>query len=152
MKAILITSSILILLIAALRPLLRGRIDPRIQYALWLAAALRLLLPGSLFTSAYSALALLERADRGAEIVETIQSKIMDDYCAGMMGKKLEVLVDGFDEEVQQFYGRSYADSPDIDGRVLFDSAFSVEEGQFVPVRITGAQGADLTGNTETME
>lgn len=72
MKAILITSSILILLIAALRPLLRGRIDPRIQYALWLAAALRLLLPGSLFTSAYSALALLERADRGAEIVETI--------------------------------------------------------------------------------
>lgn len=72
MKAILITSSILILLIAALRPLLRGRIDPRIQYALWLAVALRLLIPGNLFTSAYSALALLERADRGAEIVETI--------------------------------------------------------------------------------
>lgn len=72
MKAILITSSILILLIAALRPLLRGRIDPRIQYALWLAAALRLLIPGNLFTSAYSALALLERADRGPGIVETI--------------------------------------------------------------------------------
>lgn len=72
MKAILITSSILILLIAALRPLLRGRIDPRIQYALWLAVALRLLIPGNLFTSAYSALALLERADRGPGIAETI--------------------------------------------------------------------------------
>ena len=72
MKSILITSSILILLIAALRPLLRGRIDPRIQYALWLAAALRLLIPGNLFTSAYSALALLERADRGPGIAETI--------------------------------------------------------------------------------
>ena len=35
MKGILITSSLLILLIAALRPLLRGRIDPRVQYALW---------------------------------------------------------------------------------------------------------------------
>ena len=34
MKGILITSSLLILLIAALRPLLRGRIDPRVQYAL----------------------------------------------------------------------------------------------------------------------
>ena len=45
MKAVLITSSILILAVAALRPLLRGRIDPRIQYALWLAVALRLLLP-----------------------------------------------------------------------------------------------------------
>lgn len=72
MKGILITSSLLILLIAALRPLLRGRIDPRVQYALWLAVALRLLIPVNLFTSAYSALALLERADRGAALVETI--------------------------------------------------------------------------------
>ena len=64
MKGILITSSLLILLIAALRPLLRGRIDPRVQYALWLAVALRLLIPVNLFTSAYSALALLERAAR----------------------------------------------------------------------------------------
>ncbi len=72
MKAILITSSILILLIAALRPLLRGRIDPRIQYALWLAVALRLLIPGHLFTSAYSALALLQRGSDPTRIVETI--------------------------------------------------------------------------------
>ncbi len=72
MKAILLTSSILILLIAALRPLLRGRIDPRIQYALWLAAALRLLIPGNLFTSAYSALALLQRGSDPTRIVETI--------------------------------------------------------------------------------
>ena len=72
MKGILITSSLLILLIAALRPLLRGRIYPRVQYALWLAVALRLLIPVNLFTSAYSALALLERADRGAALVETI--------------------------------------------------------------------------------
>ena len=72
MKGILITSSLLIVLIAALRPLLRGRIDPRLQYALWLTVALRLLIPVNLFTSAYSALALLQRADRGTELVETI--------------------------------------------------------------------------------
>ena len=34
-----------------------------------------------------------------------------------MMGKTLEILVDGYDEEFEQFYGRTYADSPDIDGR-----------------------------------
>ncbi len=72
MSAVLITSSILILAIAALRPLLRGRIDPRVQYALWLVAALRLLLPVNLFTSAYSALALLEKAERPAQAVQAI--------------------------------------------------------------------------------
>lgn len=72
MKSILITSGILILLIAALRPLLRGRLDPRAQYALWLVVALRLLVPVELATSAYSALALLERVEAPAQVVETI--------------------------------------------------------------------------------
>ena len=72
MKAVLITSSILILAVAALRPLLRGRIDPRVQYALWLAVALRLLIPVNLFTSAYSALALLDRAERPAQVARAI--------------------------------------------------------------------------------
>ncbi len=72
MKSILITSSILIVLVAALRPLLRGRIDPRMQYALWLIVALRLLVPVELASSAYSALALLERAEEPARVVEAI--------------------------------------------------------------------------------
>lgn len=72
MKSVLITSSILILLLAALRPLLRGRIDPRLQYALWLVAALRLLVPVELADSAYSALALLDRAQRPAQIEQAI--------------------------------------------------------------------------------
>lgn len=44
MTEIILTSSILILLLAALRRVLGGRIDPRVQYALWLLAAARLLL------------------------------------------------------------------------------------------------------------
>ena len=85
-------------------------------------------------------------------IIEELQSDVLDRFAARMKGQLIEVLCEGWDGETGLYYGRSYADSPDIDGRVLFDSAFSVEEGQFVPVRITGAQGADLTGNTETME
>lgn len=85
-------------------------------------------------------------------IIEELQSDVLDHFAARMKGQLIDVLCEGWDGETGLYYGRSYADSPDIDGRVLFDSAFSVEEGQFVPVRITGAQGADLTGNTETIE
>ncbi|MNO70197.1 Methicillin resistance mecR1 protein [compost metagenome] len=49
-----ITSSVLILIIIALRYLLRGRISSRLQYALWALVAVRLLLPFSLFESPVS--------------------------------------------------------------------------------------------------
>ena len=54
MMEVLISSTVLILALAALRFLLRGRISPRLQYALWLLAALRLLLPGTLAKSPVS--------------------------------------------------------------------------------------------------
>ena len=63
MKTILLSSSILILLLAALGPVLRGKISPRVQYALWLLVALRLLAPVTPVRSALSAAALLERVD-----------------------------------------------------------------------------------------
>ena len=72
MKAVLIASSILIVMIAVLRPLLRGRVDPRVQYALWLAVVLRLLVPVNFVDSAYSALALLGRGSEPARIVEAV--------------------------------------------------------------------------------
>ena len=72
MKAVLITSSILIVLIAFLRPILRGKIDPRVQYTLWLVVALRLLIPVNFVDSAYSILSLLSRAEEPIQIVQTI--------------------------------------------------------------------------------
>ena len=81
-----------------------------------------------------------------AEMVETIQSRIMDDYNASFIGKTLEVLVDGYDEEIEQFYGRTYADSPDIDGRVWIASEEALAEGSFVWVTIDGVIDGDLSG------
>lgn len=60
MTEIILTSSILILLLAALRRVLRGRIDPRVQYALWLLVAARLLIPGTLFTAPVSVMGAAE--------------------------------------------------------------------------------------------
>ena len=54
MSEILISSTVLILALAGLRCLLRGKISPRLQYGLWLLAALRLLLPGTLAKSPVS--------------------------------------------------------------------------------------------------
>ena len=87
-----------------------------------------------------------EIARNRAEMVETIQSRIMDDYNASFIGKTLEVLVDGYDEEAEQFFGRTYADSPDIDGRVWIASEEALVEGNFVWVTIDGVIDGDLSG------
>ena len=87
-----------------------------------------------------------ETAQKRAEIVEMLQSEIMDEWSASMIGKTLEVLVDGYDEEAEQFYGRTYADSPDIDGRVWIASDEPVQEGEFVMVTIDGCREGDLSG------
>ena len=87
-----------------------------------------------------------EIAVKRAETIEMIQSAIMDDWCDSMIGKTLEILVDGYDEEAEQFYGRSYADSPDIDGRVWIATNEPIREGQFVTVTIDGCIEGDLSG------
>ena len=88
----------------------------------------------------------LETAQKRAEILEMIQSGIMDEYNANMIGKTVEVLVEGFDQEFEQFYGRTYADSPDIDGRVWLSSEESLVEGEFVTVTIDSCIDGDLAG------
>ena len=81
-----------------------------------------------------------------AQRVELLQSEIMDAYNLSLVGKTMEVLVDGYDEEYEQFYGRTYADSPEIDGRVWIASQESLREGEFVQVKIDGTQDGDLMG------
>ena len=88
-----------------------------------------------------------EVAQARAQMVETIQSRIMDDYNASMMGKTLDVLVDGFDEELEQFYGRTFADSPEIDGRVWIATQEAISEGSFVKVLVDAVIDGDLSGS-----
>ena len=87
-----------------------------------------------------------EVALKRAEVIEILQSDVMDAYNASFIGKDLEILVDGYDEEFEQFYGRTYADSPDIDGRVWLASENPLREGQFVMAHIDGCIEGDLSG------
>ena len=87
-----------------------------------------------------------ETAQKRAEIIEMIQSSIMDDYNTSLIGRQMEVLVDGYDEEQEQFFGRTFADSPDIDGRVWIATQEPIREGSFVTVKMEGCIDGDLTG------
>ena len=87
-----------------------------------------------------------EIAQSRAQFVETIQSAIMDDYNAAIIGKTLDVLVDGYDQEYEQYFGRTWADSPEIDGRVWIATQEDISEGDFVKVCIEGLIDGDLTG------
>ena len=89
-----------------------------------------------------------EEAQRRAEIVVDVQSDIIDAYNDSVLGSTREVLCEGFDPQAQMFYGRSYAESPDIDGRIWFTAAEEVPAGSFVPVRLTGTMDGELTGET----
>ena len=88
----------------------------------------------------------LETAQKRAQTIEMLQSSVMDDYNAAMIGQTLEILVDGYDEEYEQYFGRSYADSPDIDGRVWIASQEPVSEGSFVKVCVDAVIDGDLSG------
>lgn len=80
-------------------------------------------------------------------IVEELQSGVLDDYNTSRHGEVMQVLVEGFDDEQQLWYGRTYADSVEVDGHVYFD-AMDTEpgEGEFVSVLITESLDPDLLG------
>ena len=87
-----------------------------------------------------------EEAVRRSELVVDIQSRIMDEWNEAMQGEVLTVLCEGFDGQAMCYTGRSYAESPDIDGKIYFTAEDEVEAGTFVSVRITGTMDGELTG------
>ena len=87
-----------------------------------------------------------EEARRRAELLVDVQSDVIDAYNERILGEEREVLCEGFDGQAQMFYGRSYAESPDIDGRIYFTADGEPKPGEFVTVRLTGVMDGELTG------
>ena len=90
-----------------------------------------------------------DTAKRRVELLVELQSRVMDAWNESRLGETLEVLCEGFDPEMGCYAGRSYADSPDVDGKVFFTAAGLVPAGSFVNARITGTSDGDLTGEIE---
>ncbi|QNO16491.1 30S ribosomal protein S12 methylthiotransferase RimO [Alkalicella caledoniensis] len=74
-----------------------------------------------------------------------LQQKISSSLNAKSVGKIYEVLVEGINDNGQA-WGRTYKDSPEIDGKVFIDTTETVAIGDFIPVKIVQAMEYDLIG------
>ncbi len=84
-----------------------------------------------------------------AEQIMQAQKRISRKHQKNMLGKQLKVLTEGYNLENLMYFGRSYADSIDIDATVYFAAEEEVELGSFVTVTILDADDYDLTGKME---
>ncbi len=62
------------------------------------------------------------------------------------IGSTVEVLIEGFDDYIKCYFGRSGADAPDIDGKVFFMSTKPLVIGDFAQVLINDVLEYDLLG------
>lgn len=75
------------------------------------------------------------------------QSRIIDQWCESMVGKKIEVMTEGFDRLAECYHGRSQGEAPEIDGKIFFDTdGKKLRPGEFVTVEITDFMDCDLVG------
>ena len=88
------------------------------------------------------------RVDR-SEIIMNDQLSITAEKNEAKYGTVQEVLVEGYDDYIKCYYGRTRADAPEIDGKVFFTSGHSLEIGSFVNVRINDSLEYDLLGESE---
>lgn len=80
------------------------------------------------------------------EALMAAQAEVSEEISRGRIGGVERVLVEGFDEHRGQWVGRSGREAPEVDGLVLIDTPRKLRSGDFVTVKITGADVYDVTG------
>lgn len=85
------------------------------------------------------------KVDRMELIMES-QMTISEEKNKSEMGKTEEVLVEGYDDYIKCYFGRSAAMAPEIDGKVFFTSGRALSFGEYVNVKITETLDYDLMG------
>lgn len=87
-----------------------------------------------------------EEKERRRDIVMLIQSEIAEEQNEKKIGSVVRVLVEDRDEIIKSYFGRTYADSEEIDGKVFFKSSSDIKSGDFVDVLVEQAMEYDLFG------
>lgn len=81
------------------------------------------------------------------DVIMTIQQSVNEELAEERIGKTIDVLVEGYDRLNKCFYGRSYADAPDIDGKVFFMAQpEDAKIGDIVTVNVFDLIDFDLLG------
>lgn len=76
-----------------------------------------------------------------------LQQQISAEKTEQMVGKTLDVLVEGRIPEEGIYVGRTYRDAPEVDGYIFIHAEEEIISGDFVTVKVTGADEYDLTGD-----
>ena len=87
-----------------------------------------------------------DEKERRRDLIMMIQSEIAEEQNAKKINSVVRVLVEGKDEIIKSFYGRTYADSEEIDGKVFFKSDRNPLPGKFVNVKVEQTMEYDLFG------
>jgi len=85
---------------------------------------------------------------RAAELM-ALQRTVMAGFQQSLVGKTLPVIVDGYDAEAKRLVGRTWADAPEVDCRVLLPKGCA-EPGTFVTASITEARDYELVGRVDS--
>ena len=85
------------------------------------------------------------KIDRMESIMET-QLAVNNEKNNEKIGKIFEVLIGGYDDYIRCYYGRSYADAPEIDGKIFFISDRPLKIGDYEKVKINDTFEYDLLG------
>lgn len=85
------------------------------------------------------------KADR-LDAIMSDQMTISNEKTNEKIGKICEVLIEGWDDYIKCYFGRTQADAPEIDGKIFFMSEKPLVIGDFVNVEITDSIEYDLLG------
>ena len=80
------------------------------------------------------------------DAIMEMQQEVSIDKSADMVGKTIEVLIEGKVADENAYIGRSYMDAPNVDGYIFINTNEELMSGDFVFVKITGALEYDLIG------
>jgi ribosomal protein S12 methylthiotransferase len=75
-----------------------------------------------------------------------VQQAISLEHHQALVGRTLDVLIEGLDERRGRWIGRTYRDAPEIDGLTFVRAEHDLESGSIVPVRVTEAAHYDFHG------
>ncbi|HAN21625.1 MAG: ribosomal protein S12 methylthiotransferase RimO [Clostridiales bacterium GWF2_36_10] len=83
------------------------------------------------------------------DIIMLDQQRIHNEFNKSFIGKTLKIICEGYDTVSESYYGRSYADAPDIDGKVYFSSHRRIKDGEILEIEITELLDYDLLGKAK---
>ncbi|MBO4733615.1 MAG: MiaB/RimO family radical SAM methylthiotransferase, partial [Clostridia bacterium] len=81
-----------------------------------------------------------------AELIMQSQADISRELNEAKVGKTVRVLIEGYDDYIKCYFGRSEADAPEIDGKVFFITPRPLKIGDFADVKINDTLEYDLLG------